>query len=492
MSESNRTAVGIVEEALATPGTTPATPAFENLRFKSSTFAYSAKSTTSNEIRADRQVPDLIRVGFEAGGDLPLEVSQGSVDTLIRGLLMSEWLFMPVRDNKSGTIITAVSATAYTVNAAAGGASQVSQGAFVLGQLVRGTGFTNAGNNRIVRAAAGTSGTSIVITAGVVEGAPPATARLKTVGFQGASGDITATATGLASTALDFTTLGLRVGQWIKVGGTAAGERYATAANNDWCRIQGPITATVLPLDNRPTGWAVDAGAAKTISCYVGDLLRNGTTERSYTIELQYQDITVPEYEYYRGMVVGALELDAAAQAILEGTFTFMGMTAQNTTTRFAGSTDVAAPTNSVMNTSSSVGRVSVGGAAVIGPNFVMGLKLNVNNTLRRQNALGQLGSIGIGLGRVQVTGSMDLYYGNNAILTQIRNNTATSYSVLFSDPNGNAGYYLDIPQLKFSNGNPTIPGVDTDRMISAPFQGVIHPTLLYTIQIQRQEYYEV
>ena len=76
---------------------------------------------------------------------------------------------------------------------------------------------------------------------------------MKVVGFQAASGDITATATGLGSTSLDFTTLGLAVGQWIKIGGSATADKFATAALNSTARITA-IAATALTLDHLPHG----------------------------------------------------------------------------------------------------------------------------------------------------------------------------------------------------------------------------------------------
>jgi hypothetical protein len=55
------------------------------------------------------------------------------------------------------------------------------------------------------------------------------------------------------STLLDFTTLGLVAGKWAKVGGTAAGDKFATAALNAWMRITA-VAATALTFDNlRPS-----------------------------------------------------------------------------------------------------------------------------------------------------------------------------------------------------------------------------------------------
>lgn len=490
-SEANRTALGIVEEV--TLGVTPATPAFESLRFRSTTLQAKQKTTISAELRADRQVTDAIRVGYDTDGDIQLEASYGALDTLLRGAFMAEWLFTPVRDNSgpAGTIITAVSATAITILAAGSPATKYTSGAFAQGMLLNASGFTNAGNNRQIVAGAASSGTSIVITAGVVEAAPPVTARVKVVGFQGASGDITATATGLAATTLNFTTLGLSAGQWVKVGGAAAGFRFTTVADNDWCRIS-TIAAGALTFDIRPTGWGVDAGAAKTISVFTGDVIRNGVIPRSYTIEKQFQDIAVPEFDVFTGIRVGSAELAGTAQSILEASVSLMGLAANNTTVRTAGATDIAAPTNDVMNTSANVGTFYVNGAPVAGPNFVLGVKVKIDNTLRAQPAVGSMPLVGIGIGRAMVTGELNMYYGNNSILSQIRANSASSLAVRFTDPAGASGLLVDIPKLKFTDGDPTVSGVDTDRMLVSPIQGLRHPTLNYTIQLQRNEYFEV
>src|SRR6185295_9915476 len=92
-------------------------------------------------------------------------------------------------------------------------------------------GFTNAANNQLFRVASSSAttivGTALSLTA---ETAPPGTAKLKVVGFQGAAADLVATSTGLTSTLLNFTTLGLSVGRWIKIGGTATADKFVPAA----------------------------------------------------------------------------------------------------------------------------------------------------------------------------------------------------------------------------------------------------------------------
>lgn len=487
MSDANRTAVGIVEEV--TPGTTPATPLIENLRIKSHSLKYAKQTVISNELVADRQILDVIPVGFEAGGDVPMETSFGALDTPFRANALSEWIFAAVRSNELGvTNITAVSATAYTVLTT--GATKGNSGLPAVGMLFRAAGFGAVGNNRLFRAAATTSATSIVMTAGTIEASPPVGARLKAVGFEGASGDITATSTGLASTALDFTTMGLGIGEWLWVGGGAVGQQFADPDNKGFVRISGPVTATAIPLDNLPVGWGVDAGTGKTIRCFFGDYIRNGVTKRSHSLEVQYQDLAPVLYDVHTGMVSASLAVSLQARAIVEVTQTWMGLNTTTGSTRIAGATDKAAPTFDIMNSSSNVGQLYENGLAVTGPNFVVGVTLTMANNLRRRNAVGSSGSVAIALGRVAVDGTMSTYFGDNTVRQKVLSSVASSFMTAIVDPAGPRGYLLDFPKIKFIEGDPSTPGVDQDRMLDAKFQAVKHPTFGYTYHIQRFEEY--
>jgi hypothetical protein len=259
MSDAVRTQIGIVEEV--TIGTTPATPAFETLRVTVPNLNATKQTKISNELRSDRQITDRITVGFQSGGDIAQEVSYGAMDSLIRGGMQSEWVWAPVRDNNgtADSIITDVTATDVTVLATNG--TQYRSGVFAVGHLVRTTGFTAAGNNGLRRAGAGTTGTVIKLAGGTIDAAPAAAARAKAIGFEGASGDITATANGLGSTALDFTTLGLVVGMWLWIGGPIAGQAFATAACRGWARISAIARPSRADL-RRAAGW-LDNGCGR-------------------------------------------------------------------------------------------------------------------------------------------------------------------------------------------------------------------------------------
>jgi hypothetical protein len=464
-----------------TKGVTPAAPAFQTLRVTGSELSAEPTYVTSSELVADRQITDQVLTGIEPGGSIPQEVSFGALDPILPGLMFSSW---QEKILATGTEITAASATAYTVTAR--------PTSYAKGMLLRATGFTNAANNGL-KLLTGGSTTSATVSGGATE-TPGATARLKLVGFECAAGDCAADASAktltISSSSGTWTSLDLVPGEWVKIGGEAAATQFATAANNGWARISA-VTATVLTFDVVPASFTTDAGSTKTIRVWVGDYIRNGVVPTSYTIEEVFEDLSPVQYQYYRGMQPSQLQVQADSQSILTSSVDFIGISVNGpVTTRFASATTVAAPTGDVLNTSANVGRIAIdGGETVTGPNFVLSASLTINNQLRRKNAIGVLGSADIGAGRVMVSGDLSTYYGDSTILAKVRSNAAASYDSRFYDAAGRA-IIFDVPRIKFSGGDPAVPGVDTDRTLDVGFMGLKNP-LGYTVQIQRVEEFE-
>jgi hypothetical protein len=489
VAATNRVKVSVVREA--TPGTTPATPAFMPIGPTRINLTGAPKTVVSNELVSDRQVPDLILVGQDIAGDIGFELSVPNLtltgmDTLLEAALLGAWNRTSERSNTpTAGQITAVAATTYTTTAVSPSWQQ--------DDVILAMGFTNSGNNRVVVAGAATSSTSIVMSGGTVEAAPPLTARLKKIGFQARSAaDVQATTAGgnaLTATTLSFLVHNLAIGQWVKLGTalTSDATSFGTAANNGWCRISA-IAAGRLSFDVVPTGFATDVAAGKTIRVYVGDYLRNGTTQYAHTLE--QQELDVLQYQYFTGMQVNQMALTLNPQAILEGTFSFLGMGMNGPTgSRFAGATDVTDYATDVVNTSSNIGRVAENGInfTTASANLVLKAALQINNNLRAQVGIGQIAAYGIGAGRCNITGSLSTYFGDATVLAKILAGTPSSFDFVAKDNAGNS-FLVDLPKIKFSSGTNPAPAVDQDIVVDANFQAIKHPTLGYTIHMQRFE----
>lgn len=470
----------------------PTNPAFFTQRVTSSALNSGPKFENSNEIRSDRQLPDAILVGVAANGDVGMEASFQTIDPHLEEALQGTWANKPnIINTGSNTPISALSTTTATVTTPLGSA-------FLAQMICVLQGFPTAANNNKGVVVASNSATSIVFPASTFSAetaAIPLGASIQAVGFQGVSGDITATSTGLGSTTLDFTTLGMVVGEWVKVGGAATITQFATAANIGRARISA-IAAHALTFDVLPSGWTADAGTSKTISIFFGDRLVNGTTLRTRTIERQYTDQATPTYEYISGLALDKLSMTFDAQKIVGMSASYMGGTTQSLTSRVAGATDIAAPTTDIFNTTSNMlGGMIEGGSPLTGPDFVLSLALTFSNNLRQQIALNSLAPVGIGDGEFDATLALTYYFGDNVIYNKLLNNTLSSFAFGLQDTGGEnpskAGYWFDFPTMRYVSGPPTVAGKNQDVMMSMTAQAILSPTYGYTAYIGRFWYSE-
>lgn len=484
MADSNRLRLSAVRET--TLGVTPGSPRFRKARITSEGLRYGPQFVTSDEMRDDRMNVDPIKVNERVEGPIGFEMHFPSDESVLsefyRSALWNPWTNTPFRDNDgvADSVITDVAATGGVITCTTGAA-------FAVGHVVRLSGFAQAGNNGLFRITTGSAtvpavGNSLLTN----EAAPAAAARVKVVGFQGVSGDITALADGLGSTTLDFTTLGIPVGAAIKIGDASnAVFQFATAANNGWARVVA-ITATKLTLDNLPSGWGTDSGTSKTIRVFYGDQLKNGVTRSSLSIEKGFMDQAVPTYVINRGCVVGSLEMRMQTEDKITGSFSLMGLTGGQSTTSADGTPD-AAPLGQIMASNVNVGRIAEGGVAIASPNWARSLTLSVNNSLRMLTALGTVGAVDMGVGECQVQGSIETYFGSNALLAKLLAGTVGS---LFAQvAKDNQALAICLPRVVYTDGAPNAGGKNQDVMLPLSFQAAIDSVTNALITIDRLEY---
>jgi hypothetical protein len=491
MTDSNRLRISAIREA--TLGVTPATPRMRVGRITGESLAYAPSFTDSAEIRSDRMSSDPIPTGQSNAGGISTELffprGRSFNAELFASAFVRDWMRQPEWDN--GEVPASIGAITATTIAVVdqSGTGGFSGAAIRAGALIRMSGMAQPANNAVFRVAANATATSITIAGGAAETAP-ATGRLKQVGFEGASGAISATVSGLAGAGIDFTTFGLEVGSWIKIGGPAGGAaafRFANAANNGYARITA-ITATAITLDNLPAGWAVDAGTGKTIRVFTSDLIRNGTTPIPLTIERSFLGQTTPTHIVQRGMVAGGLRLDFASERVIGAGFDFAGIAGVDSTAAL-GSAYVDAPTSGAMSANVSVGRVSEAGVAVAGPNWVRGATITLNNNLRMKTALGTLGAVDIGLGECEVAVTLETYFGDNALLQKLANGTPTSIN-LRAVQNGQAVFF-DVPRMVLTGGAPSAGGKNADVILPLTGRASFDAAMQAHLLMSRMEYVE-
>lgn len=259
-------------------------------------------------------------------------------------------------------------------------------------------------------------------------------------------------------------------GQWIKVSG------FATAANNGYCKVvsvaSGKIVVAGLTLVNESSGPTV---------VMKGALLKNGSTDASFTLEKEFADVT--EFVAFTGMRVGSASLNITPGSIITGEFAFQGKSATASgATVGTGSANAAATTTS-MNAVDNVKKIYLdNGVSTLD---VTELTLNISTNPRTQNAVGSLPAVGIGTGSIEVTGTFNSYFESRAQYEKYLNFTSESITFVVEDAAGNA-YVFDMPTARYTDGNPQAGGINQDVILPLNFSATYNSTFGGTIGITR------
>lgn len=391
---------------------------------------------------------------------------------------------------KGGRVVypTAVTTTAYTVAAMAS--------AVITNSLVYARGFTFATNNGLKVVTSGGTTTSIPITGGGMTAEtttnPTQNASVEVCGIQGAAGDIQLNAAGnIISTILDFTTLGLTVGQWMFVGGTAAATNFGTliaqASINRWVRITA-IAANLLTIDKRGITFGVDNGATKTIHLYFGRFVRNVAIdhadylERSFSFEVAFENLGVTpgsdEYMYPKGNFCDELKLDFQLGQLVKANVGFVGTdTPAPTTVRATGaSTPVRQVQTVAFNPTSDIARLRLAEADDTGVTTdFQSLSLTLKNNVNPENKLGLLGAAYMNTGNFEVDVDATMIFTNSRVLAAVRDNSTMSMDLACK--NGDGGFVFDIPEMTLAGGDPSLP---ENESIKIQNQSMAHQSTTY------------
>ena len=435
----------------------------------------------SGEFTDDRLTTPFDLVSEDANFGFDVNFRCETFDPLIAGAFYSSFDAAPTRNNgaTADSAIEDVAASTGTFTVASGAA-------FVASQLVMSRGFTNPGNNlATARKVNSGSATTCVIGSGILtdESAPPAYAQLYVVGFEGASGDITATSTGLGSTALDFTTLtNLKRGGWIKIGGAGAGNRFATEALNVWVRVTA-IAANAVTCDNLPQGWSTDAGTGKTIKVFTTEILNIGDGSTKTTFFMQKKlPITGGAFRYMHlyGLHSGLFRLNTQARGRMTARFEYQGIRGDpdglEATPAVASPFSIAAATGGmrkrgVLVSGRSFVRLHEGGGAFASTLCVPNIAFEIQNQLIPVPCVHRLGYDDIEPAEAQCRFSGALNFSTESLFNKYRASTETSLSAVLQE--GDQAYVIESPTGLITQSGIELSG--PNQIITMPFTFTAH-----------------
>lgn len=283
-------------------------------------------------------------------------------------------------------------------------------------------------------------------------------------GVSAASSDNSFNGTGLFSNAV--------VGQWVKVSG------FANAGNNGYFKVATAASGKITVVGGTLT--TESAGPAVTIK---GSLCKNGTTEKTFTIERHFTEITSPAiYNLFTGLIVDEMSFNLATSDIAQGSFSLIGLDmAVGSSSGFSGST--AAATTASMNSVENIKKVFVNN--IVSTEDYTGIEFSVNNNVNARRAMGSLAAVDVTQKSIDVTGTISEYFENVTMLNRLVNFNDVALAVVIEDAAGN-GYVFDFPSCKITQAALDNGGTDSDINLGSQFTAFYNSVYGCTIGVSR------
>ena len=441
-------------------GEAPAGARFSFAHVRSESFKVDRRFVRDDTIIGDRFVNEHIPVGVAVSCQTPVRWARGYIDWALELSFMSRFSATTEEENVTpGQFITAVTGATNTI-----GVAQT----YVPGQLIETDGFENDANNRLGVAQAGTAASQIVLDGApmVDDPAPQQGARVQAVGFEGAAGDIQATATGLSSTATDFTTFpNLRLNVPCIIGAPDYRTEDGVDVDNSAHRFDGGVAYAVTPtrieanlieFDDLPAAWAADPGAGKNIRVFCADDLDTGNDVITDSFQKHFSRWATPTYYGFVGIAAETAQINFSANALVDMSVGLIGFTGGKIDTPYD-----AAPLSpilgQVMHSGSSVVRLSVDGESIPTSDAPQTLNFNINNNLTPIPSIGRDEAVGYNMGDCDVSATLGVNFASPVYYDRFLNTDRGRVNLLTA--RGNAAYGLQLNRFVFTDAEGGAPG---------------------------------
>lgn len=413
------------------------------------------------------------------GGIVDLDSDGGFQEDLTQNNMqetMEAFFFAAMRRKGYSANVAAVTATDdYTVDSSAD---------FKVGDLVLFAGFDSGANNGLKVLNGITDGTHISVADNLVDEAANAAQTAVVVGHQFAADDvvlsIVAGKARLTSAAYNMTNLGLIPGEWVFVGGQAAGNQFGTT-EPFYGRVSS-VVAGYIELDKTTGTIVADDGAGTTLQLFMGYLVKNEDdpdliVKYTHTLERTLgRDDDGVQSENIPGFVFNEMTWNSPLADKVTIDIKGMGMRhrkrtgAEEPLSSDGAATIIRGPGEDFFNTSTNVYRIrlSILDAATLNPSplfaRVTEWNVKINNNMSANKAQGTLGAFDTTAGTFDVDGEFTAYFSTLEAAQSIEDNADVTFDAIYSKKN--AAIIMDIPLLGTGGGRLK---VEQDQPIMLP-----------------------
>lgn len=202
---------------------------------------------------------------------------------------------------------------------------------------------------------------------------------------------------------------------------------------------------------------------------WASDVLKAGTTRRSFSVLRHFEDLGAGQkpYHVFTGVEYNTLKLAVSTEAIVKATFGVVGKDLSLAESAPTGSTYVAATTTAGMD--SFTGVLTEGGSQIA---IVTEIELTLENGIEPRFVIGSKSTIRPSIGRSVATGQITAYFEGASLLEKFINESSSSLQFELTD--GTSKYTFTIPKLKYTGGQPDVQG-EGPILLTMPFQAVLN-----------------
>lgn len=480
----------------SSPGVLPGSPVWTLLEPNTiSKFGAAIKVVSRDPISKLRQQRYGTVSDLDSDVDFEGDITQSHLDTFLEG-----FFFATAKNADCRFVGAAVTVSGYTITAAT--ASQAAKFQWTSGgpiSLVYARGYVNAANNGLhaLTSDLALSGTAIPVTSLTVE-TPPTNAEVELCGIRCTAGDlalsVAAAVAGVSpnigtltagnnsvsgGSEVDFTTLGINVGQFIHIGGLLAANQFAgsgSVKSFGYARIKAisahsltldKMSATLIASDGTSTG---SGGSLIPVDILFGRFIRNvpidnaDYMERTFQIEATWPNLGVAgsgsttQYSYSVGNYCDQIQmkLPVANKGTIQ--FTFKGLdTPPPTQTRATNAATPIVPERVIaMNTTSDIARLRVTQVDESGlTTDFADLNITIANKAAPEKVLGKLGAKYMNFGNFMITVSATVIFTNDLVISAIRNNQLLSMDFIVRNTDG--AMIMDMASFTLGGGDVNI-----------------------------------
>ena len=473
-SLTNNAAIAVAIESSI--GTLPGTPLWVKLE-PNTLGSYGAEITTvpRNPISNTRQQRKGSVTDLDSSVEFEGDLTKHHVLSLIEGFVFAQ--------RANNTVMERIQAGSNYDSLAATGTDDFTHSALsaalAAGTLLFARGFSNAANNGLFEVAGSgtTTNTNLANTPGTVAETPTnaSGARVDVCGFRFTDLTWTDASNTIGSSGTDLTTLGLSVGQMVRVGSDVNAFPNGQIVG----RIVSIATASIVltKVENLGTGTLNGGGnaSADDVDLLYGPYIRNVAVddsdfiERSFQFELVYTDlggVGTDEYEYAVGNLCNELTINLPGQDKATMSFGFIGTNSDDiTTTRKGNTANAVQPVQTAaFNTSSDFARLNIwdSNESDLATCF-KSLTLTLGNEVSAEKCLGTRGASFMNTGNFTVSMEAELLFTDSDLAQAVKDNDTVTFDVLLRNDDGAIAF--DIPSMTLSGGARSFPVNESIRI---------------------------